>query len=154
MPVVKLKEYLDREGVKYVTISHSLAYTAQEIAASAHIPGKEMTKVVVVKIDGRMAMALLPATHSVDLELLRQIAGAANIALADEREFKEKFPGCDIGAMPPFGNLYEMDVFAEDSLAQNEEIAFNAGSQTELIRLMYKDFERLAKPKIGRFSSS
>lgn len=154
MPVVKLKEYLDREGVKYVTINHSLAYTAQEIAASAHIPGKELAKVVVVKLDGRTAMAILPATRNVELEMLKQVAGASNIALAAEREFQDMFPGCGIGAMPPFGNLYQMDVFTDDSLAQNEEIAFNAGSHTELIRMAYRDFERLVKPKAGKFSSS
>ena len=154
MPVVNLKEFLDREGVKYVTIRHSLAYTAQEIAASAHIPGKELAKTVVIKLDGRMAMAVLPAIHSVDLERLKQVTGAGKIELAAEAEFKDIFPGCDIGAMPPFGNLYEMDVFVEDSIAQNDEIAFNAGSHTELIKMAYKDFERLAKPKIERFSSS
>ena len=153
MPVQKLKEFLDKQGIKYITIRHSLAYTAQEIAASAHIPGKELAKIVMVKIDGKMTMTVLPATHNVDLELLKKVAGANKVELATEEEFEGMFPGCDVGAMPPFGNLYGLDVFAAESLAEDKEIAFNAGSHAELIKLAYKDFERLVKPKMGRFSS-
>lgn len=152
MPVRKLKEFLDNQNIKYVTISHSAAYTAQEIAASAHIPGKELAKTVMVKIDGKMAMAVLPASYNVDFDLFKKVAGTSKVELATEKEFKDMFPGCDVGAMPPFGNLYGMDVFVAESLAEDEEIAFNAGSHAELIRLAYKDFERLAKPKVGRFS--
>ncbi|MBW1676584.1 MAG: YbaK/EbsC family protein [Deltaproteobacteria bacterium] len=152
MPVKKLKEYLDSYHIKYVTISHSPVYTAQEIAASAHIPGKELAKTVMVKIDGRMAMAVLPASYKVDLDLLKKAAGASSVELASEEEFKDIFPDCEIGAMPPFGNLYGMDVFVASSLAEDGEIAFNAGSHSELIRLAYKDFERLAKPKVVKFS--
>ncbi len=153
MPVRKLREFLDGEDVKYVTVSHSAAYTAQEIAASAHIPGKEMAKTVMVKLDGKMAMAVLPAGHKVDFDLLGQEAGAGTAELASEREFQDMFPECELGAMPPFGNLYGMDVFVEESLAEDEEIAFNAGSHTELVKLAYKDFERLAKPKVFKSSS-
>jgi len=152
MPVRKLKEFFDNQNIKYVTISHSAAYTAQEIAASAHIPGKELAKTVMVKIDGKMAMAVLPASYNVDFDLFKKVAGTSKVELAAEKEFKDMFPGCDVGAMPPFGNLYGMDVFVAESLAEDEEIAFNAGSHAELIRLAYKDFERLAKPKVGRFS--
>lgn len=152
MPVRKLKEFLDNQNIKYVTISHSAAYTAQEIAASAHIPGKELAKTVMVKIDGKMAMAVLPASYNVDFDLFKNVAGTSKVELATEKGFKDMFPGCDVGAMPPFGNLYGMDVFVAESLAEDEEIAFNAGSHAELIRLAYKDFERLAKPKVGRFS--
>ena len=153
MPVQILKEFLDKQGIKYITIRHSTAYTAQEVAASAHIPGKELAKIVMVKIDGKMTMAVLPATHNVDLELLKKVASANKVELASEEEFKGMFPGCDVGAMPPFGNLYGLDVFAAESLAEDKEIAFNAGSHAELIKLTYKDFERLVKPKVGRFSS-
>lgn len=153
MPVRKVKEFLDNQNIKYVTISHSAAYTAQEIAASAHIPGKEVAKTVMVKIDGKMAMAVLPASYKVDFDLFKKVAGTSKVELATEKEFKDMFPGCDVGAMPPFGNLYGMDVFVAESLGEDEEIAFNAGSHAELIRLAYKDFERLAKPKVGRFSS-
>jgi Ala-tRNA(Pro) deacylase len=153
MPVRKLREFLDGEGVKYVTISHSAAYTAQEVAASAHIPGKEMAKTVMVKLDGEMAMAVLPAGHKVDFNLLKQEAGATTAELASEKEFEDMFPECELGAMPPFGNLYGIEVFVEESLAEDEEIAFNAGSHTELVKLTYKDFKRLAKPKMFKSSS-
>ncbi len=152
MPVRKLKEFLDNENVKYVSIYHSIAYTAQEIAASVHVKGKEMVKSVVVKLDGKMAIAVLPASHQVDFERLKRASGAQGAILAAEKEFKDLFPGCDIGAMPPFGNLYGMDVFVSRALTQDKEIAFNAGSHYELIRLSYNDFERLVNPKIGDFS--
>lgn len=148
MPVRKLKEFLDSEGIKYVTISHSKAYTAQEVAASAHISGKEMAKTVIVKLDGAMAMVVLPANHKVDFDFLARGLGAKNAALATEEEFKGLFPDCEPGAMPPFGNLYGMDVYIEEGLTEGSRIAFNAGSHTEVIRLPYRDFERLAKPKV------
>ncbi len=148
MPVKKLKELLDGNGVKYVTVSHSPAYTAQEVAASAHVPGKELAKTVIVKIDGKMAMAVLPASFQLDLKLLEAAAGAKEVKLASEDEFKGLFPDCELGAMPPFGNLYGMDVYSTESLAQDEQIAFAAGTHGELVRLAYKDFERLAKPRV------
>jgi len=152
MPVRKLKEFLDSNKVKYVTISHSTAYTATEIAASAHIPEKELAKTVVLKIDGKMAMAVLSASHKVDFDRLKGTLGAGSVELASEVEFKDRFSDCDIGAMPPFGNLYGMEVFVAESLAEDKEIAFNAGSHTELIKLSYGDFERLVKPKVVTFS--
>jgi len=152
MPVKKLKDFLDGQNIKYVTISHSKAYTAQEIAGSAHIPGKELAKTVMLKIDGKMAMAVLPASHKVNFDLLKKTVEASDIELAGEREFRDLFPQCEVGAMPPFGNLYGMEVFVAESLSEDEEIAFNAGSHTELIRLAYKDFERLVRPKKVKFS--
>lgn len=153
MPAQKLKQFLDSNNVKYVSIQHSAAYTAQEIAASAHIPGKELAKTVMIKLDGKMAMAVLPASRQVDLDLLQELAGASSAELAGEREFTDLFPGCETGAMPPFGNLYDMDVYVAEALTDDEEIAFNAGSHTELVKLAYKDFERLAQPTIGQFST-
>jgi Ala-tRNA(Pro) deacylase len=151
MPVQLLREYLDSHDVKYVLISHSPAFTALEIASLAHIPGKELAKTVMVEIDGRIAMAVLPASQKVDLELLREATGAERVALAREDAFRDRFPECDVGAMPPFGNLYDMDVYVADSLTEDEEIAFNAGSRTELVRLAYRDFERLVQPRVMRF---
>ncbi len=148
MPVAKLKEYLDANAVKYVTISHSKAFTAMEVAESAHVQGKEMAKTVVLNLDGKLAMAVLPAVQKVDLDLLRKNTGAASLELAREQEFRSDFPGCEVGAMPPFGNLFGMEVYVEPRLAADKEIAFNAGSHTELIRLAYKDFERLVKPRL------
>jgi Ala-tRNA(Pro) deacylase len=153
MPAQALREFLDRNRIKYVLISHSPAHTAQEIAASAHIPGRAMAKTVIVKLDGRLAMAVLPASEMVDLELLADAAFAQKAELADEEEFADRFPGCQLGAMPPFGNLYGMDVYVADSLAEDDEIAFNAGTYTELVRMAYPDYARLVKPRILRFGA-
>ncbi len=152
MPVKRLKEFLDSHNIKYVIISHSRAFTSRETAVSAHIPGKELAKTVIVKVDGKMAMAVLPASYNVDFDLLKKASGSGKVEIANEKEFKDLFPECEIGAMPPFGNLYGMDVFVAKSLTEDEEIAFNAGSHRELVKMSYKDFERLVKPKVVKFS--
>jgi Ala-tRNA(Pro) deacylase len=151
MPLKKLKEFLDGAGVKYIVVSHAPAYTAQEIAASAHIPGKELAKTVMVKLDGEMAMAVLPASYVVDFGKLKQMAGVSKAELASENEFRDLFPESEVGAMPPFGNLYDIPVYVESALAEHEEIAFNAGSHKELFRMAYKDFADLVRPKAGGF---
>jgi Ala-tRNA(Pro) deacylase len=153
MPVKKLKEFLDREKIKYVSVVHSPAYTAQEVAASAHITGRELAKTIIVELDGEMAMAVLPANRKIVLHDLREVTGSDKVKFASEDEFKEEFPDCETGAMPPFGNLYGMDVYVAEGLTNNEAIAFNAGSHTEVIRLAYGDFERLVKPKVLSFTT-
>ena len=152
MPAKKIKEFLDSNRVKYVTITHSTAYTAQQIAQVAHIPAKELAKTVMIKIDGKIAMAVLPADRKVNFGLLKEITGSEGVNLASEKEFRVMFPDCEVGAMPPFGNLYGMDVYVHESLADDEEIGFNAGNHSEIIKLAYKDFENLVKPKIVNFS--
>jgi Ala-tRNA(Pro) deacylase len=152
MTAKRLKDFFDREGVKYVIIPHSPAYTSRKIAQAAHVPGKDFAKTLIVNIDGRLAMAVLPASEKLDLAQLQKIAGARHVRLALESEFGKCFPGCEPGAMPPFGNLYGMEVFVSKSLAAEEEIAFNAGLHTELVRTSYKDFERLVKPTVATLS--
>ena len=142
----RLKDFLDEAHVKYITIGHSPAFTAQEIAERAHIPGKELAKTVIVKIDGDLAMVVTPASEHVRLEQLREVLGADSVELAHEYEFKDAFPDCETGAMPPFGNLYGMKVFVSQTLREDDEIAFNAGSHSELIRLPYAEYERLVEP--------
>lgn len=146
MPETRLKDFLDKEHVKYVIIGHSPAYTAQEIAALTHTPGKELAKTVIVKIEGKLAMVVLPASEKVRLDHLRQTLGTENVELASENEFEAAFPDCETGAMPPFGNLYGMSVFVSQALREDDEIAFNAGSHDELIRLPYAEYERLVHP--------
>src|SRR5574337_352289 len=153
MPVKRLKEFLDSHNIKYVIISHSRAFTSRETATSAHIPVKELAKTVMVKIDGKMAMAVLPSSCKVDFDLLKKATGSSKVEIANEKEFKDLFPACEVGAMPPFGNLYGMEVFVAESLAEDEDIAFNAGSHRELVKMAYKDFERLTKPKIAKFEN-
>lgn len=148
MPLNKLREFLDTYHIRYLIFSHSLAYTAQGIAALTHISGKELAKTVIVKIDGDLAMAVVPASRHVDLRLLKQTTGARTVELASEQEFKDKFPDCEAGAMPPFGNLYGMAVYADETLTSIREITFNAGTHRDLLRMDWADLVRLVEPKI------
>lgn len=152
MALNRLLEYLDKQDVEYVVITHSKAYTAQKIAASAHIPGKEVAKTVILKLDGKLIMAVLPAPNKVDLQKIKQVTGAQVAELAEEEEFADTFPDCELGAMPPFGNLYDMRVLADKSLTEDERIAFNGCSHRDLVQLQYKDFENLVHPQIADIS--
>ena len=153
MPAKKLKAFLDQNNVKYVSIVHSPAYTAQEVAASAHITGKELAKTVIVELDGKMAMAVLPANRIILLQDLRDVTGSDQVRFASEDELAALFPDCETGAMPPFGNLYGMEVYVAESLTDQNEIAFNAGSHTEVMKLAFSDFDRLVHPKVLAFTS-
>jgi Ala-tRNA(Pro) deacylase len=152
MPLAKLKEYLEDHKVEYSLIPHPLTFTAQTTAQAAHVSGTELAKTVMVKVDGRMSMAVLPASLHVDFDQLTQSLGANDVLLAIEGDFKDIFSGCEVGAMPPFGNLYGLEVFVEESLSQDEEIAFNAGTHTELMRMRYADFAELVQPTVVRFA--
>jgi Ala-tRNA(Pro) deacylase len=153
MPINALRELLDQHNIKYTVITHSVAYTAQGIAALTHIPGREMAKTVIVNIDDSLVMVVLPASCQVDLAALQAATGARSVALVKEKDFMQSFPGCETGAMPPFGNLYGMKVFVDKTLTEDEEIAFNAGSHRELMRLAYKDFARLVQPTVLQFAA-
>ena len=146
----KLTDYLDEKDVKYITTTHSNAYTAQEIAALTHTPGKNMAKSVILKADGELVMIVLPSTHDVDVDHFgEQIGlGADAVDMATEDEFSDRFPDCEVGAMPPFGNLYDMRTFVVRELTEDDEIAFNAGNHRELIKMSYDDFENLSNPEI------
>ena len=154
MPAQRLKEFLDSHKVKYSTLTHPRAYTAQEIASLAHVHGDEFAKTVIAKVDGEMVMAVLPASYQVDLHLLKAAVNGKKIALASETDFRDQFPGCETGAMPPFGQLYGMPVYVEEGLTRDTEIAFNAGTHEELVRLAYSDFAKLVKPKIAHFATT
>ena len=152
MSIKILTEFLDDNKVKYRTLRHSIAYTAQQIAESAHVPGDQIAKTVIVRLDGHLVMAVLRATDKVDVDLLRGAAGAKQAELASEVQFQGVFPGVELGAMPPFGNLYDMAVYVDEGLTHDQHIAFNAGTHSELIQLDYADFERLVQPTIANFS--
>ncbi len=152
MPATKLMDFLESHGAKYATIQHPEAFTAFEVASAAHIPVKELAKTVMIKVDGDLAMAILPASRDVDLELLQVVLQAERVRLVGESEFRKRFPDCETGAMPPFGNVYGMKVYVDESLTRDEEIGFEAGSHRELIRMGYKEFERLVHPTVERFS--
>ena len=144
----KLRSYLDLHDVKYVTIRHSPAFTAQEVAQTAHVPAKEMAKTVIVNVEGRMAMVVIPASKRLSLDEVRFIVGNSHVRLAQEHEFRDIFPDCETGAMPPFGNLYRLEVYVDPALAENEQIAFNAGSHSDVLRLRWTDYERLVEPRV------
>ncbi|HHE08046.1 MAG TPA: YbaK/EbsC family protein [Chlorobaculum parvum] len=153
MPIRTLREFLDNHHIKYFVFSHSPAYTAQDIAESAHVPGKEMVKTVMVSIGDEMAMALLPASRKLDFDKLRALCGVEEVALVEETEFGDLFPESEIGAMPPFGNLYGMKVYADEELDDDFDIAFNAGAHTELLRMAWSDYKRLVNPVLGDITS-
>jgi Ala-tRNA(Pro) deacylase len=153
MPVKKLKEFLDTKGIKYINIIHSPAYTAQEVAASAHVPGRAFAKTVIVELDGKMAMAVLPANRKIVLQDLREVTASDQVRFASEEAFRERFPDCEPGAMPPFGNLYGMDVYLAQALADGHELAFNAGSHTEVMKLAMADFDHLVHPRVMSFTT-
>lgn len=152
MPCPKLLEFLDENKVDYDLVEHPKAYAAKDVAFKAGIPGRMFAKSVLVKLDGKMAMAVLPAEDKVNFHLLREAARAETITLATENEFEEIFPDCELGAMPPFGNLYGMDVFVGGTLTRAETIAFNAGNHTEVLTIPYKDFERLVHAQVAWFT--
>lgn len=149
-----LCEYLDDHNIRYLTIQHSQAYTAQEIAQSAHIHGREFAKTIIVNLDGKMVMAVLPAPEKVDTDLLVAGSNAKKAVLASEDEFQGRFPECEIGAMPPVGKLFDMDVYLEEEMTWNDRITFNAGSHTELVQMSIKDYISLVQPKIVRICKS
>lgn len=148
MPASRLKQLLDQNSVPYESISHPNAYTVAAIGAITHIPGKEIAKTVMVRVDGQICMAVVPGSRHLDLGALKNALGAKSAMLVSEEEFASTFPDCEIGAMPPFGVLYNLPVYADEHLAQEPEIVFNAGSHHELVRMAFRDFERLQKPKV------
>lgn len=148
MPSKSVKEFLDNHHVKYMSIDHVPTYTAQEIAAAAHVSGRQFAKTVIVKAGKQFIMVVIPATDFINFSLLKEATGTKEVDLASESEFKGKFPECEVGAMPPFGNLYGMPVYVSNLLVTQDQIAFNAGSHAELIKMSYQDFERLVKPQI------
>ena len=153
MILTRLTDFLDSHKLKYVLIQHSPAFTAREVAVTAHIPFHELAKTVVLTVDNEHVLAILPATEMVNLAYLRQALGTSAVHLTNESEFNVLFPDCEVGAMPPFGNLFNMNVIVAASLAEDEEIAFNAGSHRDLIKMLYGDFDRLVNPRVLPFST-
>ena len=153
MALSSLTEYLDQNRVKYVIIAHSPAYTAQGIAGLTHISGKELAKTVIVKLDEKLVMAVLPANYHVDLAALKRLLKAKTVDLASEEEFEDRFAECETGAMPPFGELFGVPVFADENLTRDKEIAFNAGTHRELIRMSWEDYQKLAETMVLRFAA-
>jgi len=150
--VERLEDYLKKNRIDYKTVPHPEAYTAQEIAAAMHVPGKELAKVVMIKAKERFIMAVLPASWRVDFNKFKEILNEKDLRLATEEEFKVLFPDCEAGAEPPFGNLYNVETYVDKSLTGDEEIFFNAGNHYESVRMTYRDYAGLVKPKVAEFA--
>jgi Ala-tRNA(Pro) deacylase len=146
--VRRVKEYLDQQQVPYTHCTHRLAYTAQEIAAAQHVPGREMAKTIVLRSDTQFLLLVLPAVMKIDMKALRDELPYKHLELATEKEFAALFPDSEVGAMAPFGNLYNLPVYVDKSLTQDEDIVFNAGTHVDTIRMRYKDFERLVQSSV------
>ncbi len=152
MPIEKLKQLLDDRQVKYLAINHSPAYTARETAASTFVPRNEFAKTIIVDLDGAKVMAVVPASRHVDLEALAALAGAQLARLATEDEFGSLFPDCEVGAMPPFGSLYSMRVYADEMIRDIDDICFNAGTHAQMIRMESADLIAIEQPLFGRIA--
>ena len=147
----KLKELLDNQRVRYEVIQHPYAVTAQQAAQVEHVPGKQHAKVVMLSTDGKLVMTVCPASYHVDLEKLESTLGKP-VRLAKEDEFKDRFPDCETGAMPPFGELYDVPVYVDKSMKENQEIVFEAGTHTEAVKMRYADFENIVHPTVAEFA--
>ncbi len=150
--LIKLQQYFERNNVPYEVILHEEVYTAQELAQALHTPGIELVKVVIVKADSAFRMSVLPASRRIDLEALKKFWNAGAVVIANEQEFKNLFPEAELGAMPPFGNLYNIEVWVDTSLTTDDHITFNAGTHYKAVRMLYRDFERLVRPRVACFS--
>ena len=150
----RLKDCLDAAKVKYTTAKHPVVYTAQEIAAAQHVPGRQLAKCVLVNTDRGPVLAVLPAIRLIDLKKLKALLGAKTLTIAKEADIRQRFPDVEVGAMSPFGNLYQVPVVVDRELGESEDIVFNAGSHTETLKMRYRDFTALAKPKSGAFGQA
>jgi Ala-tRNA(Pro) deacylase len=148
----RLKDYLEKNQIRYEGGVHEPVYTSQEIAATMHVPGKEWAKVVMVKADGKMTMLVLPASYRIDTKKLKKVLNCKRLGISKEKDFEELFPDCEIGAMPPFGNLYNLEVWVDQVLTEDEFIIFQAGSHVETLKIKYSDYAQLVNPKVGNFS--
>ncbi|MBI3997243.1 MAG: YbaK/EbsC family protein [Candidatus Omnitrophica bacterium] len=147
----RLEAFLQSSRVKYTSAKHPVVYTAQEIAAAQHVPGRQLAKSVLVKTDRGLFLAVLPAIHLIDLKKLKALLGTKTLSIAKEADIKTQFPDVEVGAMSPFGNLYNVSVVADRGLSEVGDIVFNAGSHTETIKMRAQDFLGLVKPKVGNF---
>jgi Ala-tRNA(Pro) deacylase len=149
----KIKQFLEKENIKYEIAEHPLAYTASEVAGLQHVPGKKMVKSVIVKSDGNFVMCVLPVIHRVDFAKLKKATGAKTVELADEEEIASLFPDYDVGAEPPFGQLYGLSVIADIILEEDEEIIFNAGTHTDVVKMKFSDYKKIVKPTLANIGS-
>jgi len=147
----RVQQFLNENRVTHQAHTHPVAYTAQHVAAEEHVSGRAFAKVVMVKGGGKAVMAVLPASYRIDTASLAAAMNVPKVEVMTEAEFGSLFPDCDLGAMPPFGNLYNVPVYVDQSLSEEQEVSFQAGSHTEVVRMRYADYARLVKPTVAKF---
>jgi Ala-tRNA(Pro) deacylase len=153
MPIPqRVREYLDSKDVPHEWVHHAQAFTAQEVAHSVHVSGKHLAKTVVLSADDRLVMCVIPASHRLNLAELRALLEVKHLAMLPEDELAKSFPDCELGAIPPLGNLYGVEVWVDRALTESEEIVFCAGSHVDCVRMKYSDYAALVTPHVGRFS--
>lgn len=148
----RIRDYLDSQNVSYDCLIHPQAFTAQQVAHTLHVSGKRLAKTVLIDGDGRVVMAVLPASHRLNLHEFQALLGVKHLAMLPESELAKLFPDCELGAIPPFGNLYEIDVWLDRAVSDTEDIVFCAGTHVDCVRMKYSDYVSLVQPKLGRFS--
>jgi len=147
----RLRTFLAQQKVKFKTQKHPVAYTAQEIAAAEHVPGKQLAKCVLIVTNKGPYLAVLPAIHLVDLKKLKSLLRATQLSIGKEADIRTLFPDVEVGAMSVFGNLYDVPVVVDKDLTEAAEIVCNAGTHAETLKLRYRDFAKAVKPKVGSF---
>jgi Ala-tRNA(Pro) deacylase len=153
MPVLpRLLQFLEQNNISFEHHVHPVAYTARDVASAEHVSEHRVAKTVVFSSNEGYGIAVLPADYVVDMQELRAALGFARVRLATEKELAELFPDCELGAMPPFGALYDMPTFLESGLAGENRVAFNAGTHRDAVYLSMEDFKRLARPLIVHFA--
>jgi Ala-tRNA(Pro) deacylase len=148
----RLKRFLDEQRVEYEILPHQEAFTAREVAAASHVPGQQLAKVLVVREEGgSYLMVVLPAPCRVDLTALKDVTGTRKLSLAAESELARLFPDCQTGAMPPFGNLYDLPVYIDACFPRAQDFFFQAGNHREVVRIGYREYEQVVRPGAGEF---
>ena len=153
MPIPqRVREYLDSRNVPHEWLQHAQAFTAQEVAHSIHFSGKHLAKTILLSADGRLVMGVIPASHRLNLQELRTLLEAKRLEMVTEDELAKLFPDCELGALPPLGNLYGMEVWVDRALGESEDIVFCTGTHVDCVRMKYSDFAGLVTPRVGCFS--
>ena len=148
----RLKQYLSENGVAFEMLTHRVAYTMPEVAAALHVSGRQVAKVVMVNAEGEMVMLVIPSPYRLNFAKVRALLSAKRVSLAKEAEFASLFPDCATGAMPPFGNLYDVPVYVDEAVAAEANIVFRVGTHEHTMKVAYADFARLAEPTVGEFA--
>lgn len=147
-----LQRYLNNNGIPYQIIEHDPAFSAHGVSVATHVAEKEIAKTVILQIDGKFWMTVLRGDYKINLHMIKQAFAAHHVHLAHEEDLNTLFPDCQLGTMPPFGNLYGVPVLVDQALADDDQISFNACCYTKVVKIKYEDFRRLVNPLVGQYA--